>query len=267
MMTNKTEDNTGQELVASSNSSLQTTESLPVLAAFSDFIKTEQRRSRNRMIIMGFLFTLVIIVIIGAGVFIGTAFYNQVHTDLRQTKNDLSSYHIKNEREQQINEKKLSRIQAIASNIAHNIYQQKQALQATQKSIASSKNNYQQELIDMKQVIDSLSLENKELKENSEQTNIKLPEITAQLNDLIKIITTSVKPPVEETIDNKVPIPVASQPPETIEVTETIKVPYMPEHQEITEPTETIENKSNLKINTEDQTDNIDLMMLLPTLE
>ena len=252
---------TGKELTKSHDTSLQTIESLPVLAAFSDFIKTEQRRSRNRMLIMGFLFTITIILVIGAGTFVGTAFYNQVHADLRQTKNDLTSYHIKSEIEKSKTKEKLSQIQALASNIAHNISQQEEALQATQKSFNTNKDSYQQELDDMKQVIDSLSLENKKLKKDSEQANIKLPELTAQLNDLIKIINTPVEPPKEIPIIENQPIPVISEPSEMTNVIDTMKAPERPESTEI------IDKKTGRKLNAEDQIDDNDIMMLLPTLE
>ena len=260
---------TGKELTKSHDTNLQTTESLPVLAAFSDFIKEEQRRSRNRMLIMGFLFTIMIIVVIGAGVFVGTAFYNQVHSDLRQTKSDLNSYHIKSEIEKSRTEEKLSQIQALASNIAHNISQQEQKLQSTQKSFNSNKESYQQELADMKQVIDSLSLENKKLKNDSEQTNIKLPELTAQINDLLSIITNPVVLPTEKPLDDKPVLPETVN----IETTNTTAVTKAPEaikdktDLEINEPTEITNDTSSLELSVGAQGDDDDIMMLLPTLE
>ena len=261
----------GKELTKSHDTSLQTTESLPVLAAFSDFIKTEQRRSRNRMLIMVFIFTIMIIVVIGAGIFVGTAFYNQVHADLRQTKNDLTSYHIKSEIEKSKTEEKLSQIQALASNIAHNISQQEEALQATQKSFNSNKNSYQQELADMKQVINSLSIENKELKKDSEQANIKLPELTAQLNDLLSMITSPVVVPDEKIADEKPAFPATEtvniKQPAVIEVTNKSKVIENKTNPEINDPTEIITDTSSLELNIEDQEDDSDIMMLLPILE
>ncbi len=258
---NNNKQHSGQELIQSPETSLQAAESLPVLAAFNDFIKVEQRRSRNRMLIMGFLFTLIIIVIIGAGVFIGTAFYNQVRADLRQTNNDLNSYHIKTEIEKSKTEDKLAQIKELANTIANSITQQELSLQATRKSINSNNYSYQKELADMKQVIGTLSLENTKLKKNEAEANTKLPALAAQINDLLNIITnpvvvTSTNTPVEE-----VKIVNVSEPeklPKIIEKVEPI---------ETNESTEVIEATSNIKLNIENQEDDDDIMMLLPTLE
>ncbi len=256
----------GNELAKSQNTSLQATESLPVLAAFSDFIKEEQRRSRNRMLIMGFLFTLMIIVIIGAGIFVGTAFYNQVHADLRQTKSDLNSYHINNEIEKSKTEEKLSQIQAIASNIAFNISQQEKALQTTQKSINSSKSSYQKELADMKVVIDSLSLENKELKKSSEQANIQLPQLTAQIKDLLNIITNPVVLPTNNPPEKKQPETITEKT-ETEKLDSTSGVEKKTAISEEEKEPKVTNSTSSIDINIENQGNDDDIMMLLPTLE
>lgn len=259
--------NTGQELIKNPDSALQTTESLPVLAAFSDFIKTEQRRSRNRMLFMGFIFTLMIIVIICAGIFVGTTFYNQVHADLRQTKNDLNNYHIKSEIAKNKTEERLAQIQAIANNIAKNISLQEQALQETQKSFNSNKENYKQELSNMKQVINTLSLENKELKKEADLANTqltKLPTLTAQIKDLLNIITNPATLPAETNQNEPITIE------KTAETTKDTKTPESKTREavsEIVEVPEIIKSTYSLKLNIKSPDSDEDIMMLMPIPE
>ncbi len=191
--------------------SLQRNEPLPVLAAFNDFIKEEQRKSRNRIIVMGLFFTFIIIIIITAGLLIGTTYYNQVQADLRQTREDLNTYHVKTEVNKDLTKEKISHIQEIANNIAKTIEQQQAELKANKNIIVATKSDFEKELSDMqvalndlsaktkkkqknpeitkmKKVIKDLSDKNKSLQKDAEFAKSKIPELTAQINELQKMV-------------------------------------------------------------------------------
>ena len=182
--------------------STQLNESLPVLGAFNDFIKEERIRARNRMLIMAAFFTLIIIIIVGLGMFIGMMFFNKVDSNLLLTQHDLNTYRRKTENYQLKQEKQLSKIQKIAADIAETVAGQKKTIIATQHSVSSNKYSYQQELKDMKQALTSLSKKNENLKQNitslsKENKNLKqdvkksqkqIPTLTTQIKDLLTAV-------------------------------------------------------------------------------
>ncbi len=57
--------------------------SLPVLAAFQEFLEIERKRSRNRMIIMGSFFGLVLLFLIVCGGLVGVLLYSRMQADYR----------------------------------------------------------------------------------------------------------------------------------------------------------------------------------------
>ncbi|MCK5528159.1 MAG: hypothetical protein KAI74_00635 [Kiritimatiellae bacterium] len=232
-MKNETENSAGTELAINPNKSLQINDSLPVLSAFNDFIKAEQRIARNRMLVIGGLFTTIMVVIIGAGIIIGTVFYHQLHSDLRQTKSELNEYHIKTEIEKSASKERISKIQNLAANIASNMEKQEKELLAARKSMSLSQGRYKKELYDMKQLIDTLSLENRGLKQGGTQIYTETPAITTQIKN-----------------------PYARQP---------VKKPKIT-RQSYQKVAKTADN-SSLRINLQSSRDNSAVMLLLPIPE
>lgn len=234
-MKNEIGNNAGTDLAINSDKSLQINESLPVLSAFNDFIQEEQRIAKTRLLVIGGLFTAIMVVIIGAGIIIGTVFYNQLHSDLRQTKNDLNEYHIKTEIEKSASQERISKIQDLAANIASDMEKQEKELLAARKSMSLSQGRYKKDLRDMKQLIDTLSLENSSLKQGDVLVSSAAPTIAKQPN------RTHVRQPVKK--------------PKTTRSN--------PRHQKVAQ---TADN-SSLKINMRNSRDNSSVMLLLPILE
>ena len=65
-------------------------ESLPVLAAFQDFLESERRRTRNRILALTALVVLVLLGFIGGGLLVGTVFFDQVAGDVEDVRDDVA---------------------------------------------------------------------------------------------------------------------------------------------------------------------------------
>lgn len=62
--------------------------SLPVLEAFQEFLEEERKRSRNRMLILSAVFTLLLLCVIFFGLFIGAVYLNRMKSELNQVKHN-----------------------------------------------------------------------------------------------------------------------------------------------------------------------------------
>ena len=65
---------------------------LPVLGAFGEFIETERRRSRNRMLLLAGFFIVILIAVVGAGLFIGMVLFDRMDRDLRTVEQTFEDY-------------------------------------------------------------------------------------------------------------------------------------------------------------------------------
>lgn len=68
----------------------RTPKSLPVLAAFQEFLDSERRRARNLMITLSMFFVAVLLSVLATSLFVGMTFLNQIRGDFRDVQSDVN---------------------------------------------------------------------------------------------------------------------------------------------------------------------------------
>ncbi len=150
---------------------------LPVLGAFGEFIETERRRSRNRMLLLAGFFIVILIAVVGAGLFISMVLFDRMDQDLRAAQKTFEDYKIEDTVRQSEAATTLTRIQGETKNLHENLSQQEDAMASTRESIDGFRTEYRQELVDLKKLVVVLEGENKTLRTELARTSAEIPEL------------------------------------------------------------------------------------------
>jgi len=152
-------------------------DSLPVLGAFGEYLETERRRSRNRMLIMAGFFFLIVIMLVGAGILVGMLFFERVNADVHSVKSEMAGVRGQIQSGQERTRTSLAKLESETKNLLDGLAQHEEALSNTRSAVDSQRLDYEQELADMKQLMGLLKVENTALKRDIQLVTSRLPEL------------------------------------------------------------------------------------------
>ncbi len=149
-------------------------ESLPVLEAFQEFLDSEQRRMRRRMVGLSVFFTVIILLLI-AGALAGAFFLiDPMRNEVNNIQNAIASL------EQNSNASSANTASTITK-LNEMIERERVALQNTTSKIETKVDTYSSNLTQIKDLITSLQSENKTLKTQLGSINRDLPDVTYKI--------------------------------------------------------------------------------------
>lgn len=175
--------------------------SLPVLAAFQEFLDDERKRSRNRMLILSGFFLIIIISVVTCGTLVGMLVYKDVQADYSRMQSDVLQL------EKDANEGKLrltKDLTYLKSSTEHTLdtyaSRQKEAIGEAMAAARTEAQQHQERVIEqvrtemaktpadvekalagVKDVVQTLESENTKLKKEIEKLKSGLPTIDAKL--------------------------------------------------------------------------------------
>lgn len=158
---------------------------LPVLGAFGQFLDTERRRARNRMLLLSGFFVLILITVVGAGLFVGMLAFDQMKSDLYGMQQEVQTVRLAAEQAGNAAVRRLDGLEGVAENLRSNLAEQESALADTRTAVDAESESYEQELADMKQVLGLLEVENQSLKQDLQRLRTQWPQLAGDVERLV----------------------------------------------------------------------------------
>jgi cell division protein FtsB len=156
--------------------------SLPVLAAFQEFIEDERKRSQNRMLILSGFFLVVLISVIGVVLTIGTFVFRHMREEVTDVRRNFGELQKDSMASKASVDSSLARFQGQADGLRYHMEKQDRQLDEAKKSLAQSEETHDKKLAELRRVIESLETENSVLKTGLTELKTDLPSITQQVD-------------------------------------------------------------------------------------
>lgn len=152
----------------------KTPDSLPVLEAFQEFLDSEQRKMRRRMIGLSVFFTLIILLLVAGGIAGAFFFVNPMKNDVDGIRATIARL------ENDSNSSKESTESTIAK-LNDMIKTERSNLQSATSEIETKVDGYSSNLTEVKDLIEKLQSENTTLKSQLGSINKDLPDVTYKI--------------------------------------------------------------------------------------
>ena len=149
----------------------ETPDSLPVLQAFHEFIESERKTARNRLITLSLFFIAVVISVIAAAMFVSVTFFDQVRSDVNIVQAESVNTRQQLATARAATERALTGLDERTALLRQDIIKDDK-----QRTSLASK------LGQMDEVIIMLELENSSLKKNLGAMSEQLPQFSNSLN-------------------------------------------------------------------------------------
>lgn len=159
-------------------------DSLPVLGAFGEFIEDERRRSRTRMLVLSGFFLLILTVVVGAGILVGMLFFDRVRSDVLDVQSEVNGVRAQIEAKYDRTHTSLAKLESETRSLLDGLAQHEEALSNTREAVDSQKHDYDQELADMKQLVDLLEVENTAIKKDMQLVASRWPRLAESVDRL-----------------------------------------------------------------------------------
>lgn len=135
-------------------------EPLPVLQAFQDFLEAERARTRARILAILFLFSMLLIAVIGGGLLLGFVFHGRVQKDFARMQNEVAAAR----RASGDAAERAGVLQQATDRLARSVATDQERMAAIQTQVVSNARNYEALLTDFGKVVASLETENEGLR-------------------------------------------------------------------------------------------------------
>lgn len=156
----------------------ETPESLPVLQAFHEFIESERKAARGKLVTLSLFFIAVVISLIAAAMFISTTFFDQIRGDMAivQGESTAARRQLADVRRQTASA--LTGLGHRTDMLRADFIKDRETMEATHARTASLANR----LEEMDEVIKMLELENTSIKKNMVSMTHQLPQVSNALS-------------------------------------------------------------------------------------
>lgn len=171
----------------------KTPDSLPVLEAFQEFLDSEHRRMRNRMIGLSAVFTTIIILLVGGGVFTAVTMLGPIRSDVDTIRSTMATIEETSDATRQNTESALASMSMM-------LEQEKQSFASTASEIETKVNDYSGNIEHLQGLVNSLQSENSSLKSQLKTIEQEWPHVSYQLAMIMKELDnmkTRVRKPME----------------------------------------------------------------------
>lgn len=123
-----------------------TGESLPVLEAFQEFLETERRLTRTRMLALTAVFAGILVTVVAVGLVVGMSYYGRMREDYVRVQNDLHALTLEALRDKTTTFATLTQVSDQTRQLRESMEQDRRVLTATQTDATSQLDRYTQEL-------------------------------------------------------------------------------------------------------------------------
>jgi hypothetical protein len=161
-------------------------ESMPVLAAFQQFLEAERIRSRNRMITLSIAFATVLIVLMVAGTIVAVSMFRPVQQEFLSLQDDIDVYQRQSERSAERVDRMLDRIQEQDRRFRDQIAQERQSHAETKAELGLQKKQIEADLEHVQELVQALRMENLQLQRNIENVQSDIPELLGEVRDTLR---------------------------------------------------------------------------------
>jgi len=156
--------------------------SLPVLAAFQEFIEDERKRSQNRMLIISGFFLIILVSVIGTGLTIGTFVFRHMRDEVTEVRRNFTDLQKSSMESKASVDTSLARFQGQAEGLRYHMEKQDRAIDKTREDLTRREDEHGQKLAELRKVIESLESENTALKSGLTELKSNLPDLTEQVD-------------------------------------------------------------------------------------
>lgn len=161
-------------------------DSMPVLAAFQQFLEAERIRSRNRMITLSIAFATVLIVLMVAGTVVAVSMFRPVQREFLSLQDDIDSYQRQSERAAERIDRMLERFQDQDRRFRDQIAGERQAHAETKTELSLQKKQIEADLEHVQRLVQELRRGNMRLQRNIENVQNDTPEMLGEVPDALR---------------------------------------------------------------------------------
>lgn len=176
----------------------KTPESLPVLEAFQEFLDSERKKMRKKMIGLSIFFTLMIIIISGVALLTGYMLLNPMKKNVSEMQAALDQIEASSASSQKNTELTISSFREI-------LEKEKKVLTDTKADLETQVGSYDDGMEKMKEMVTTLQNENTDLKKDMGLIQSDLPSLSANLSAIMKELA-NIRSHTSQN-ENKVPLP------------------------------------------------------------
>lgn len=163
-------------------------DSLPVLAAFQEFLDVERRRTRGRMLALTSLFLLILLAAGGATFLVGLTFYRKTQSDTTAMHASLDSIRTQVESQQDGASKGLSDLETRADVLETALDRQMTVFQGEQDELTAQLAGMNTNLSSLHSIIARLQNENAQLHSHLKQNDVNWSAVTNRVEDMLRML-------------------------------------------------------------------------------
>jgi hypothetical protein len=168
-------------------------DSLPVLAAFQEFLDVERRRSRGRMLALTFLFLILLLALGGVAGLLGLSYYRKTHAETQAVQAGLNA--LRTDVDASFTALgALSNVASRASVLEETFDKEMAALATEQDGLSTQLAGMNTNLAGLHSTIARLRVENAQLSEKMEQSAAEWQMMTSQVDRIMGLLA-QVQPP------------------------------------------------------------------------
>jgi len=161
-------------------------ESMPVLAAFQQFLEAERIRSRNRMITLSVAFGVVLAILLIAGVVVSISVLRPVQREFESLQSEIGNYQRQSERESGRVDTMLDRFHEQDRRFQDQLLAERQSHAETRTQLSVQEKAVQADLAHVQKLVNDLQNENLQLKRNLKHVQTDLPELLGEVRDTLR---------------------------------------------------------------------------------
>ena len=140
-------------------------ESMPVLEAFQQFLDTERRRSRNRMLILSAVFSVVLLIVIAGGVAAALSYMRPVQAGLAELQQGINGSERRASRAARRVDQAVEQLTLRERHLREEMGRDKQSIAEAQTSIRQQTDTLQAEMARTRDILRQLQQDNLRLRE------------------------------------------------------------------------------------------------------
>jgi hypothetical protein len=115
-----------------------TGESLPVLEAFQEFLETERRLTRTRMMALTAVFVAILVAVIAGGVIAALLYHNRIQSDNRRLQDDMRAITIEALKDKNLTHTALTQIGEQTRLLSENLARERQAGEGLREGLGAA---------------------------------------------------------------------------------------------------------------------------------
>jgi hypothetical protein len=185
-------------------------ESMPVLAAFQQFLEAERIRSRNRMITLSVAFSVVLVLLLAAGGVVAVTMFRPVQREFQMLQSEIGGYQRQSERSADRVDRMLERFHEQDRRFQEQISEERQAHAETKSELGVQKKAMEAELLHVQELVKQLQEENQRLTRSVEDVRSDLPQLLGEMRSTLRTMEKAPQAATPAAVPSTTPPPPSS---------------------------------------------------------